>query len=181
MKLRNFAVVFMLVMFIAGCGGPKPDVSIFIMANSGILSGEKLQASLQEKIGQAPTVGVTVAPMFSLEKLVVEVAAGGHGVIIVPKEQFETYGKQGGFVSLDDTFNPDDYPEAVLEAEINENNKIRKEKHLYGLPMHKMKWFKDAGYEGDELFAFIPQNADDIAKAKQVLKTIADMGMADGK
>ncbi|WP_019534507.1 hypothetical protein [Paenibacillus ginsengihumi] len=158
---------------LTGCSkGPKADVTLFLMASNGVPNevGEKLQQSLQAKVGEGMTVEVVTTPIFSLEKLIVEIAAGGHGVLIVPGEQFKALGQQGGYVSLDDVANPEDYPEGVLE--MTEDGKT--EKHLYGIPLEHSRWFADLQLNGKDLFAFIPLNAPDHEKAKQVMKIIAE-------
>ena len=89
---------------LTGCGGPKPDVSIFIMGSNGFPSeaGDKLEASLKSKVGEVPTVKINTSPIFSMEKMIVELAAGGNGIFILAEEQFKSLSNQAGFVSLDD-------------------------------------------------------------------------------
>ncbi|MCP1311162.1 hypothetical protein [Paenibacillus tyrfis] len=168
---RRWLLGLLLIFVLAGCGGPKADVTVFLMGKSGVPTeiGEKLQASLQSKIGQTPTVQIVTSPLFSLEKMMVEIAAGGHGVLIIPAEQFKGMAQQGGYVSLDDVAKPEDFAEGVIEIPVGG----KKEKHLYGIPMEKSLWFKELQLNGKDLFAFIPENAPDPEKAKQVLKIIA--------
>ncbi|TXK85541.1 hypothetical protein [Paenibacillus sp. N3.4] len=167
-----FITIVGLMIILAGCGGPKPDVSIFIMGPNGYPSeaGDKLELSLKEKVGETPTVKVLTSPIFSMEKMIVELAAGGNGIFILAEDQFKSLTKQAGFVSLDDTIKPEDYPDGVIE--VAEEGKPA-EKHLYGIPLTNNKWMKDQGFEGKGLVAFIPQNAPKLNEAKQVLKAIA--------
>ncbi|TVY07675.1 hypothetical protein [Paenibacillus cremeus] len=172
MRGKWLIVVLLLVVALAGCdNGPKADVSIFMMSSQGIPSevGDKLGQSLQSKLGAAPTVRLNTTPIFSMDKMVVEIAAGENGILIIPGEQFKALGQQGGYVSLDDVAKPEDFPDGVLE--LTDNGKT--EKHLYGIPMEKTKWFTELNLNGKNLFAFIPANAPDKEKAKQVLKQIA--------
>ncbi|NEW08182.1 hypothetical protein GK047_19465 [Paenibacillus sp. SYP-B3998] len=170
-KLLLITMIALMIMLV-GCGGPKPDVSIFIMGKNGFPSelGDKLGASLKSKVGEIPTVKVVSSPIFSMEKMIVELAAGGNGIFILADEQFQTLTKQAGFVPLDDTIKPEEYPDGVVE--IAEDGKPA-EKHLYGIPLAGNKWMKEQGLDGKGLVAFIPQNAEKINEAKQVLKVIA--------
>jgi len=151
---------------VAGCGGgPKADVPIFIMFPENVAfmdKSEELQASLQQKLGERPTVSVYISPIFNMEKLIVELAAGDNGVFILPKKQFDLFLQEGGFVSLDDVMNKDDFPEGVFNGQ------------LYGVPVHDAKWLKEAGYRGGEMIAFIPARAKKQEEAKQVIKAIAE-------
>lgn len=173
-SVRRKGLLCLLLLFVlAGCGGgSKADVSIFMMGSNGIPNevGEKLQASLQSKIGESPSVQVLTAPLFSMEKMIVEIAAGENGILVIPENHFKTMGEQGGYVSLDDVAKAEDFPDGVLE--VTEDGK--KEKHLYGIPMEQTKWFTELEFNGKNLYAFIPANAPDKEKAKQVMKFIAE-------
>jgi ABC-type glycerol-3-phosphate transport system substrate-binding protein len=175
--MKGKAVILLLVLaFLAGCGGPKVDVSVFIYPKEGISAEltKKMEDSLKAKIGASPTVEVVGAPIFDMQKLVVEVAAGGHGILIFPAEQFQTMGIHGEYVSLDSAFKAEDYPDGVLNVQIEDKDgKAHQEKHLYGIPMKQSKWFSELGLKGGDLIAFIPGNAPDPQKALEVLKVIA--------
>ncbi|MCZ8516381.1 hypothetical protein O9H85_29115 [Paenibacillus filicis] len=164
----------LLIVMLAGCGGPKADVTIFMMGPQGVPNevGDKLQQALQTKLGTAPTIQVVTTPMFSMEKMVVEIAAGENGILILPMDQFKTLGNQGGYIALDDVTRADDYPDGVLE--LKEEGKPSQGKHLYGIPLEKTKWFTDLKLNGKDLVAFIPANAPDKEKSKQVMKRIAE-------
>jgi ABC-type glycerol-3-phosphate transport system substrate-binding protein len=171
-KLLLVSLLMTVMLALAGCGGgPKPDVAIFMMSSKGIPNevGDKLQQWLHGKLGETPTVRVLTTPMFSMEKLIVEIAAGDNGVIVVPTEQFKAIGQQGGYVVLDDLAKAEDFPGGVLE--IDENG--TKLKHLYGIPLEETKWFKETNLNGKDLIAFIPVNAPNKEKAIQVMKLIA--------
>ena len=173
MKVKWLLVMMVgLMIMLTGCGGPKPDVSIFIMGSNGFPSeaGDKLEASLKSKVGEVPTVKINTSPIFSMEKMIVELAAGGNGIFILAEDQFKSLSNQAGFVSLDDIIKPADYPDGVIQ--IAEEGKPA-EKHLYGIPLTGNKWMKEQGFEGKGLVAFIPQNAPKMNESKQVLKVIA--------
>jgi ABC-type glycerol-3-phosphate transport system substrate-binding protein len=174
---RSFTVLILLFVIgaLAGCGGgPKADVPIFMMASNGIPNevADKLQADLKAKVGETPTVSVMTTPIFSMEKLIVEIAAGDNGIIVVPVEQFKAIGQQGGYVSLDSAAKAEDFPDGVLELPIDGKDG-KKEKHLYGIPLEKTKWFTDLKLNGKDLIAFVPANAKNQDKVLQVIKVIA--------
>lgn len=171
-KLLLVSVLMTLMLALSGCGGgPKPDVAVFMMSSKGIPTevGDKLQQWLLGKVGETPTVKVVTTPVFSMEKLVVEIAAGDNGILVVPTEQFKAIGMQGGYVSLDEIAKAEDFPEGVMEQ--TEDGK--KETHLYGIPLEHTKWFKELNLNGKDLVAFIPVNAPNKDKAIQVMKHIA--------
>jgi ABC-type glycerol-3-phosphate transport system substrate-binding protein len=162
---------------LSGCGGPKSDVPIFMMGESGIPSDvtQKLEASLKLKLGESPTISINGSPIFSQEKMIVELAAGDNGIMILSEEQFQGVAQQGGVVNLDSLFDPKDYPKGIAETLVDYNNpEGAKEKHLYGIPISQTKWMKDIGYNGKEMIAFIHPRAPNLEAAKQVLKVIAE-------
>jgi len=179
MKWRRgtIAVLLLTILFvIAGCGGPKEDVSIFIMGDGGFptdLSAD-LKPKLQAKLGEKPTVSVNVSPMFSPEKMIVELAAGENGIIVLPGSQIKALANQGAFQSLEDTFDKTKYPNGVMEITITEKEKETKKTGLYAIPMEQAKMFTDIGYTGKDLFAFIPVNAPNVEYAKQALKALVE-------
>lgn len=167
-----FVVLLGMILTLTACGGPKADVSVFVMGANGFPSdaAEKMETSLKAKVGEVPTVKLNASPIFSMEKMIVELAAGGNGIFILAEDQFKGLSNQAGFVSLDDIINPADYPNGVIE--IKEEGK-EAQKHLYGIPLAGNKWMKEQGFEGKGLVAFIPQNAPKMKEALQVMKIIA--------
>jgi ABC-type glycerol-3-phosphate transport system substrate-binding protein len=175
MRVKFALVGLFLLLLLAGCGGPKADVPIFMMSTTGIPSevGDKLEADLQAKLGQAPTIKIQTTPIFSMEKLIVEIAAGDNGIIVVPTEQFKALGQQGGYVSLDGVAKAEDYPGGVLDMPLDGKTGAT-EKHLYGIPLEKTKWFIDLKLNGKDLIAFVPANAKKQDLVMQALKIIAE-------
>lgn len=168
---RTISIVLLLAaLLLSACGGPKADVLIFLMSANG-MTGEQaglLEESLQKKLGEKPTVQINASPIFNMQKMVVELAAGGNSIIIIPEDQFKAFAAQGSYISLDDTIDPKLYPEGVIaDAESGEE-------HLFGIPLHEVKWFKDAGYAGKEIYAFIPLNATNVENAKKVMKAMIE-------
>jgi hypothetical protein len=164
--------ILILMVLLTGCGGPKADVTIFMMGTQGISSEaeQKLESSLAAKTGASPTIALHASALFSLDKMMVEAAAGENGILILPEEQYRILGKHGDYVSLDDVIKPEDYPAGMMEV----TDQGKTEKHLYGIPLEDTKWVKELNFNGKGLFAFIPQNAKKQAEAKQVLKIIAE-------
>jgi len=165
----------LLLTVLAGCGGSKTDVPIFLMPGGGMSpeTAKQLEASLQGMVGETPTVSVNASPIFNLQKLIVEVAAGGDGIVIVPKEQFDTFARQGSLVILDDLFDPAAYPGGIVTPDPDPKRPdVKLEKHLYGVPVQQAKWLQDAGYKGEALYAFVHPRAPKVNEAKQVLQTI---------
>jgi ABC-type glycerol-3-phosphate transport system substrate-binding protein len=162
---------------LSGCGGPTSDVPIFMMGENGTPSEitQKLEESLKMKLGESPTINLNSSPIFSQEKMIVELAAGGNGIMILSEVQFQEIARQGGVVNLDSLFDPKVYPTGIAETLVDNNNPEGvKEKHLYGIPISQTSWMKDIGYNGKEMIAFIHPRAPNLEAAKQVLKVIAE-------
>jgi ABC-type glycerol-3-phosphate transport system substrate-binding protein len=175
----GFKLLFTLVLCSIGlsaCGGPKADVPIFIMGENGIPGefAQKLEESLKQHIGETPSISLNGSPIFSQEKMIVELAAGGNGIMILPEAQFHGIAQQGGGIILDTLFDQKDYPKGVVEKLVDsEKPDGPKEKHLYGIPVSQTRWMKELGYTGKELIAFVHPRAPNLDLAKQVLKVIA--------
>jgi ABC-type glycerol-3-phosphate transport system substrate-binding protein len=176
----GFKFLFILVLCSIGlsaCGGPKANVPIFMMGETGIPAelSQKLEESLKKYVGETPTISLNSSPIFSQEKMIVELAAGGNGIMILPEEQFQGIAQQGGGIILDSLFDPKEYPIGVVETLVDSNKPDGpKEKHLYGIPVTQTRWMKELGYTGKELIAFVHPRAPNLDMAKQVLKVIAE-------
>lgn len=164
---KTAAIAALLAVFVAiaaACGGPKADVTIFVMfpQNSPFNKSEELKTALQSRIGESPTVDFNISPMFDLQKMIVEIAAGENQIFVLPKEQFDTFKQEDGLVPLDDILNKEDFPDGVSNGK------------LVAVPLKDSKLLKDAGYKGDEVYAFITVRVKEQEKAKQVLKVMAE-------
>lgn len=173
--MKKWGVGLVILLILAGCGGPKADVSVFIMPEKGIFADNtKLEQSLKAKLGQSPTVQVNVTPIFNPQKLIVEMAAGGHSIMIFPIDQLAHFLPRGAAVPLDDVFAANAYPQGVFDVPVDPKNPDTTGKHLYAIPVSKTAWFKEAGYQGDEMLAFIFPKAPDKEKAIAVLKAMVE-------
>ncbi|WP_010272383.1 hypothetical protein [Paenibacillus senegalensis] len=165
-----------VILLLAACGREKPDVSIFILPEAGLQAdrAEVLQTTLQEELGETPTIAVHTSPIFDPQKLMVEVAAGDHGIIIISEDQFQLYAKNGGLMPLEEHFDPEVYPEGVLEVELLEEEG-KTDFLLVGIPLAEGAWLQSISYKGQEMFAFIHPRAPDLEQSIEVLKRIVNM------
>jgi ABC-type glycerol-3-phosphate transport system substrate-binding protein len=172
-------VLAALVGVLSACGGPKADVSIFTMTQPGLNMEkvEEMEAALQAKFGESPTIDVATSPMFSLEKLIVEIAAGGHSLLILNGEQIKNFlSDKSSVYSLEDTFDPDKYPRGVIEIQLTDRDgKVTgKETGFFIMPIEETAWFQMGDYRGPPAFAIVPANAPNPDLAKLVLKAIVE-------
>ncbi|MNI92939.1 hypothetical protein D3C73_1508070 [compost metagenome] len=91
------------------------------------------------------------------------------------------YGNNGSNVSLDDTFDQEKYERGVFEGGVfvedgtgDDGSDIKKETHLYGIPLEDMKMFQEVQYAAKNLFATIPVSASNIEESKKVLKALTE-------
>jgi ABC-type glycerol-3-phosphate transport system substrate-binding protein len=177
MKLKLVFAALLLVLM-AGCGGgPKSDVSIFMMSKSGVPTEavNKLEAGLKQQFGESPSIALQGSPMYNPQKLLVELAAGEHGIVIVPKADFELYAQKGGFPELDDVLNRADYPEGVVEVKADpQDPDVKPGKYFMGVPLAGSKRMKEIGMDREDLYAFVLPRASHLDQAKQVLKVLAE-------
>jgi len=170
-------LVIFAVFMLAGCGKEKPDLSIFMIDDKSDPTqvAEPLEKALQERLGPDIKVEVIASPLYNPEKLMVEYAAGGHDIMILPEGDMKNYGKMGGHVVLDDHFDPKTYPEGVFASmEEKEDKTIDKTEHLYGIPVKDMNMFKDLKYAPDKLFVTIPVSAKHMDNAVKALKEMTE-------
>lgn len=162
------SISLMAMLILSGCSKSK-DLKVFIMVDYAMdgKHQDMLQSTLQEAVGEHHPVKVLISPMFNYQKLLVELAAGGNAIMILPEEAFLPIIEQGGAVPLEDVLAEDQYASGIgldLETE---------EEHLFGIPLSKSNWFKATGYTGQEAFAFVITNYHDPDAAKEVIVAIA--------
>lgn len=182
-KWKGSIVVALLVMMtlISGCGGDdsKNSVTIFMMPN-GLTPDSKFQETvkdkLQDKLGEETKVEFNSSPIYNIQKLMVEYAAGMNDLVILSKADVENYGKNGANLPLDDYFKAEDYPEGVFEGGVirGEEEELVQEKHLFAIPLSKLKMFKDAGFAPDDVFVTLAVSADSVDKSIAAIKAMME-------
>lgn len=168
---------------LAACGGPKADITVFIMPSQGTAVPEQmstdLNKQLQQKMGAEKTVDLVTSPMYNIQKLIAEYAVASNGIIILPEQDLKGMAGQGGAMPLEDTFDQDTFKKGVFEAKVlvpdASGKEIEKtETHLYALPLNEMKLFKAVGYAPDDMYAIIPYNAPDRDLSFQTMKMLTE-------
>lgn len=179
MKRKKMGIWMLLiasVLMLAGCG--KEDGVLIFMSDKASSSREGIDV-IQEKLNaDVPDLKAefNYSPMFDLQKVLVEYAAGGNSIVILPEDSIKIYGKDGAHVVLDDYFDQADYPDGVFESGVlkDGDRDATLEKHLFGIPVKDMKMFQDAGYTPDGMLACVLINAPDKDAAIKVLQKLAE-------
>lgn len=181
-RFWGLTAIISMIFLLAGCGG-KDGFTIFIIDNQGNPSviSEQLQANLQQKLGEEPKVEVITSAMYDVQKIMVEYAAGGHDIFILPEADMKQYGSNGSNIPLDDTFDAEKYKRGVFEGGVlvekgkgDDGSDIKTESHLYGIPLEDMQMFRDVDYAAQNLFATIPMSASNVEESKKVLKALTE-------
>lgn len=181
--MKKLIWIVAVTILLTGCKAPLADVAILMMPAQGVEPeiAEQFEETLVGEIGETPSIFIHGAPMFMADKLLVEIAAGSYDILLIPKTSFVAYAEQQGFVPLDDIFDPELYPEGVVDVVINSGEVRRedaeeiRETNIYGIPVHQSQLLTDAGYnEHFELYAAILIRANSIEQSKQVLKLLAE-------
>ncbi|WP_172195576.1 hypothetical protein [Saccharibacillus qingshengii] len=175
-KIGVWLVLIAAIMLVAGCG--KDDGVTIFMSDKGSSSREGIDV-IQEKLNtEVPDLKAefNYSPLFDLQKVLVEYAAGGNSIVILPTDNIEIYGKDGAHVVLDEYFDKADYPDGVFESGVlkdGESDAVL-EKHLFGIPVKDMKMFQDAGYTPEDMLACVLVNAPDKEAAIKVLQKLTE-------
>lgn len=179
MKRKKAGIWLLLIatiMLLAGCG--KEDGVLIFMSDKGSSSREGIDVIQEKLTAEAPDLKAefNYSPLFDLQKVLVEYAAGGNSIVILPAETVEIYGKDGAHIVLDDYFDQADYPDGVFESGVlkdGESDAVQEE-HLFGIPVKDMKMFQDAGYIPDDMLACVLVNAPDKDAAVKVLQKLTE-------
>ncbi|NGZ75887.1 hypothetical protein [Saccharibacillus alkalitolerans] len=176
-KAGIWMLLIATIMLLAGCGKGDDNVLIF-MSDKASASREAID-QIQEKLKtDSPDLKAefNYSPLFDLQKVLVEYAAGGNAIVILPEDTIKTYGKDGAHIVLDDYFDKSEYPEGVFENGVlkdGEKDPVTEE-HLFGIPVKDMKMFRDAGYAPEGLLACVLVNAPDKDAAIKVLQKLTE-------
>lgn len=183
--MKRWSIVVVLIMCIgllAGCG-KNPDLTVLMMPaqSEGLPDGlaKEVETQLKEKLGEDTSLAVYSSPMYSIEKLIAELAVATNGIMVIPENEFVNFAGNEGCTPLEDTFDQTKYKRGYIEGTIYEKgsdgkNAEKKETHLYGLPLEDMQMFQQIGFKPKNLYAIIPSNAPNPELALKALKIMAE-------
>ena len=173
-RVGQWLLICVSILMLAGCGKDDADVSIFMTDISQNVSDirEPLEQKLQEKLGEDLKVSISAAALYVEQKVLIEYAAGEHEIMIVPEDVMKRYSQQGAHRVLDEEFDAKKYPEGVFEGGVTDEttNEIVTEKHLFAIPLSKMKIFEGMNFKTEGLFATIPFSSNSVENSVKVLK-----------
>ncbi|MEC0092942.1 hypothetical protein [Paenibacillus macquariensis] len=173
-RIGQWLLICVSILMLAGCGKDDADVSIFMTDISQNVSDirEPLEQKLQEKLGEDLKVSISAAALYVEQKVLIEYAAGEHEIMIVPEDVMKRYSQQGAHRVLDEEFDAEKYPEGVFEGGVTDEttNEIVTEKHLFAIPLSKMKIFEGMNFKTEGLFATIPFTSNSVENSVKVLK-----------
>ncbi len=165
------------IMLLAGCGKKDDTITIF-MSDKESASREAID-QIQKKLDtESPDLHAefNYSPLFDLQKVLVEYAAGGNSIVILPEDTIKTYSEQGAHVPLEDYFDKSKYKAGVFEGGVfveGEDDPVMGE-HLFGIPVEDLKMFKDSGYAPKGMLACVLVNSSNQEAAIKVLKKLAE-------
>ncbi|WP_169810069.1 hypothetical protein [Paenibacillus antarcticus] len=172
-RIGQWLLICASILMLAGCGNDA-DVSIFMtdLSQSPSDIREPLEQELQEKLGEDLKVSISAAALYVEQKVLIEYAAGEHEIIIVPEDVMKRYSQQGAHRVLDQEFDSEKFPEGVFEAGVTDEatNEIVSEKHLFAIPLSKMKIFQGMNFRTEGLYATIPFSSNSVENSVKVMK-----------
>ncbi|OWA34679.1 hypothetical protein B9G55_15795 [Saccharibacillus sp. O16] len=165
------------IMLMAGCGKKDDTVTIF-MSDKESASREAIDQIQKKLDAESPDLHAefNYSPLFDLQKVLVEYAAGGNSIVILPEDTIKTYSKDGAHIPLEDHFDQTKYEDGVFEGGVfveGEDDPVMG-KHLFGIPVEDLKMFKDSGYAPKGMLACVLVSAPDQEAAIKVLQKLAE-------
>lgn len=185
MNMKRFGVIAAILIglvMLTGCG-KDPDMTIFMMpaANEVIPQEvtEQVETQIKAKLGEEKTLQVNTSAMYSLQKLIAELAVSENGIMVIQEQDVLSFAKNQGCTPLEGTFDQEKYKKGFVEGTVSVKgadgkDQEKQEQHLYALPIKEMKMFQTIGYTTDKLYAIIPSNAPNPELSMQVLKIMAE-------
>lgn len=175
----GMVTAILLMALVAGCGGPKADLTIF-MSHEFPIPEENvaaLQQELNDKLNGEYTVQIFASPLYNAQKIMLEYAAAGNGLIVLPREDVMKYSENGGNLALDEYFNPADYEEGVFEGRVDiklDDNKIEEKtgKFLFALPTEKLTLMKKHSLVEKQWFIAVPATTPNMDLSVKVLNLL---------
>jgi hypothetical protein len=173
---RWIGVLAVLLVLVSGCGGPKADATVFIMTSSSLPPEmtSALQDDLNKTFENKFTVQVVASPLYSIEKLFVEYAAGENSVMVIPEEDAKRMAPQGGHVALDKYFDAKKYNEGMYDGAVYEGKDEHKGTFLFSLSAEKLPILKKHGIQEKGLSVTIPSRTPDEARSVEILRALAE-------
>ncbi|OAB46039.1 hypothetical protein [Paenibacillus glacialis] len=175
-RIGQWILICVSIIMLAGCGKNDADFSIFLteFSQSPTEIRESVQQKIQEKLGEEPKVTITTAALYVEQKILLEYAAGEHEIIIVPEDIMKRYTQQGAHMVLDQDFDSAKFTEGVFEGGVMDEttNEIITEKHLFAIPLSKMKLFEGLDFPTEGLFATIPFSTSSVENSVKVMKAM---------
>lgn len=173
--------VVLLVAVMTGCGGPKADLTIF-MSHEYSLPEEKvtaLQDEINDKLNGEYTVKINASPIYNMQKIMLEYAAAGNGLIVLPKDDIKKYSENGGHVALDEYLDPAAYEEGVFEGQLvtkTSEGKFEEKngKYLFGLPSDKLPLMEKYGLVDKQWYVAVPSTTPSVELSVKVLKLLME-------
>lgn len=173
--------VVLLVAVMTGCGGPKADLTIF-MSHEFTLPEDSvtaLQDEINDKLNGEYIVKINASPLYNMQKIMIEYAAAGNGLMVLPKDDIKKYSENGGNLALDEYLDPATYEEGVFEGlsvtkTSDDKFEEKNGKYLFGLPTDKLPLMEKHGLVDNQWYVAVPSTTPNIELSVKVLKLLME-------
>jgi len=123
---------------------------------NAILTGAHLDNSKKIELEDKGKLNIKFLPMgegigkdlenASMQNILAATTAGDYDLIIMDKERFDVFAKQGTFLALDDLIKMNNLNDKSLKF-LRVKAMSEKEEHIYGLELNENKCFQDGKYD----------------------------------